>query len=233
MFKFQRFFFLFLILISFSACSTNKPEVKNDLENVNINFFREGQFNSMSEENFTSENEDRKIIIDEEIGVNRGRYSDYEFGIRFEYAKVDPIYTTNQCEIKKEGNVISNSCGYEIILLNKSPKLNEIEVINYLIPDKNKSYCKIRLANNEYLGKTYHIDPVYDEISNSEENLDTFCGQYTTHYMGHRYKFYFNSDYPDRFVVIKYGGHEPSGVLEKKDNGYYKFWYETIEFFND
>lgn len=227
----KKLFLLLFITIFLSACSGNRAN--NNLSSYNL-------FNDNSEElasgsNFVGIEENRESKLTNE---NINQLKDYQniyvsknLNIRFLYAKKDPLYNQD-CEISEKDNTIYNSCGYSVEVARKDPKLSNLEVVNSLIKTENQDYCEILEKYDNNFKNTYQILPIYDKIPDNLSDIFDICGKYTSHYLSNQYKLFFDPEYLNYFLIIKYGGHEPQGVLDILDDGSLKYWFETIEFIN-
>ncbi|HOZ53593.1 MAG TPA: hypothetical protein PK142_02860 [bacterium] len=210
----KKTFLLFFLLFFLSGCSNQNSFPRNSKPNL--------------------EKDDDFQLIEERVKLKEYQeiYTSKNLGIRFVYAKKDPLYNQN-CEISEKNNTIYNSCGYSVEIVKKDPNLSNLEVVNNIIETENQNYCKISEKYDDNLKDTYQILPNYDKIPSNLNNIFDICGKYTSHYLSNQYKFCFDSGHLDHFMVIEYGGHEPQGVLDILDNGSLKYWFETIEFINN
>ncbi len=227
----KKLFLLLFITIFLSACSGNRAN--NNLSSYNL-------FNDNSEElasgsDFVGIEENRESKLTNE---NINQLKDYQniyvsknLNIRFLYAKKDPLYNQD-CEISEKDNTIYNSCGYSVEVARKDPELSNLEVVNSLIKTENQDYCEILEKYDNNFKNTYQILPIYDKIPDNLSDIFDICGKYTSHYLSNQYKLFFDPEYLNYFLIIKYGGHEPQGVLDILDDGSLKYWFETIEFIN-
>lgn len=228
----KKLFLLLFVTIFLSACSSNKINDNKDLSPYNLSNNNSEELNLESE--FIEENQ-KKDSVNEDIKQLKDYQKIYiseNLNIKFIYAKKDPLYNQD-CEISEKDNTIYNSCGYSVEVARKDPGLSNLEVVNSLIKTENQDYCEILEKYDNNFKNTYQILPIYNKIPDNLSDIFDICGKYTSHYLSNQYKLFFDPEYLNYFLIIKYGGHEPQGVLDVLDDGSLKYWFETIEFINN
>jgi|GEM_PF-1532102 len=155
-------------------------------------------------------------------GENYATYISYKLGLKFTYAKIDPLYKGLKCSIVETGNKIEDTCGHSVTVFPKDPTKDFSEIVYSLVDEKQP--CNIKLLpplNNFNVG----YDITLQALS---QGSPSDCGEYASG-MGALNLIYFSSLHPDRYIIIEAGGHDPQGVLEVGADGSVTSWTKTIE----
>lgn len=161
-----------------------------------------------------------------QIKDGQSLYVSDNLNLHFIYANNDP-FSGDKCIISEEENIITNSCGHLIEVIDKDPNISTRDTIARLIPQK---YCDIEtrgiITNFDY---GYNIRPKKDAFTELDIYTDiSACGKYVSFDSHH--DIFYNEDFPDRLLISSWGGHEPRGTLEKTDD-LEILWVHTVEFF--
>ena len=165
-----------------------------------------------------------------QVKSGQSLYVSDNLNLKFIYADPDPFFG-DKCIITEKGNIIENSCGHLIEVIDKDPSISAYDAIANLIPDMN--YCNIEINRDPITNfdSAYRIVPKEGVFSDNDffSDIPVTCGKYVSFMSGY-HDIYYNEDFPSRLLITSWGGHEPAGTLEKTD-GPVSFWVHTVEFF--
>jgi hypothetical protein len=160
-------------------------------------------------------------ITPSSLGDNFSVYTSDNLGIKFIFAKIDPLYKQN-CSIVETENKVTNTCGLSIQIFSNNSKENIKDIVLSFVPDKNSCVIKsLKPLNNFSVGYSIETKP------NFQKELSV-CGKYLSA-MGSRYGIYSSPAFPDRYIIVDDGGQDPSGVLKVNSDKSIILWTSTVE----